>query len=393
MLHLTDELLRRYCDEADALLTTEKEHLLRCGRCRSMYDRIASNAHHAQSVLGTGEPDIDCALALHRVRHSGHTSLTAAFYTQANTQWFQLRGWHVAVAAALLLALTVGFSPLRTYAGSFLAIFEPHQFAPVAVSRADMAQLQGLPNLEAFGTMNAPSGRLRVSTFAGPYDAARYARQQVLWPRYLPHEIPRNSTFRVSDARSARFTFDAAKARASAARNRATLPAMPARVDGSTLQATIGPVVISVYGNLPESMRERAEEVRTHRAPRRMDVQHFRIPQEVVTIVQAPAPRVYSTGATVREIEQYLLAQPGVPANLAAQIRAIGNPTTTLPIPIPVDRAIAHSVVVQGVTGLSVGDNTGVGSAVIWQRNGIVYGVMAPLAERETLAIANSLGP
>ncbi len=393
MLHLPHELLRRYCDEADALLTSEKEHLLGCERCRAAYERVASNAQYARSALGTGEPKVDTAVALHRVQRSGHSSLTAALKAPASPRWFQLRGWHVAVAASLMLALTIGFSSLSTYAGSFLAIFEPHQFAPVAISRTDMAQLQGLPNLEAFGTMNAPSGRLRVSTFSGPYDASRYVRQRVLWPRYLPPQIPRNTTFRVSDARTARFTFNAATARASASLKRAALPPMPPRIDGSTLQAIIGPVVISVYGNLPENMRTRAEEVRTHRAPRRMDVQHFRIPEEVVSIVQAPAPRIYSTGATVSEIEQYLLVQPGVSANLAAQIRAIGNPTTTLPIPIPMDRAIAHNVLVQGVTGLAVGDNTGVGSAVIWERSGIVYGVMAPLAVRETLAIANSLGP
>ncbi|MDQ6933137.1 MAG: hypothetical protein M3160_08155 [Candidatus Eremiobacteraeota bacterium] len=393
MLHLADELLRRYCDEPDALLTTEKEHLISCERCRGIYDRIARNVKYARSLLGTSEPDLNCAVALQRARESRHLSLPAALEAPATTRSFALRGWHVAVAAALVLALTAGFSPLRTYAGSFLAIFEPHQFAPVALSRADMAQLRALPDLDAFGTTHAPNARLRVLTFTTPYDASRYARQRVLWPRYLPPQIPRNSTFRVSDARTASFTFEAAKARASARRNRAPLPTMPAKIDGSTLQSTIGPIVLSVYGTLPQSMRKRAEEVRAHRAERQMDVEHFSIPQDVVAIVQAPAPRVYSTGATVKEIEQYLLMQPGVPENLAAQIRSIGDPSTTLPIPIPVDRDIAHNVMVQGAAGVAVGDNTGMGAAVIWQRNGMVYGVMAPLTERQTMAIANSLGP
>jgi len=390
VLHLRDELLRRYCDEPDALLSTEKEHLLACERCRRAYDRVASNAHYVRSALGSDDPLIDSGAALRHVRQHANS---VTFKAPAATTLPKVQGWHMALAAAFVLLLAFGFSPLRTYAGSFLAIFEPHQFAPIAVSRADMAQLRGLPDLQAFGTMSAPNGRLAVSTFTSPLDASRYARQRVLVPRYLPPQIPRGSTFRVSDARTAFFRFNAAKARETAAHNRSVLPAMPPRIDGSTLQATLGPVVLSVYGDLPASMRSRAEDVRTHRAGRRMNMSHFRIPEEVVTIVQAPAPRVYSTGATVKEIEQYLLMQPGVPANLAAQIRSIGDPTTTLPIPIPIDREIAHNVAVQGVAGLSVGDNTGVGSAVIWQRNGIVYGVMAPLAERETLMIANSLGP
>jgi len=112
-----------------------------------------------------------------------------------------------------------------------------------------------------------------------------------------------------------------------------------------------------------------------------------------LVVVQAPAPRVYSTGASVREIVDYLLAQPGISANLAAQVRAIGDPSTTLPVPIPMSRAAAQPVLVQGVQGLAVGDETGVGGGVIWQRGGMVYAVAGPLRESDLLAVANSLSP
>ena len=76
---------------------------------------------------------------------------------------------------------------------------------------------------------------------------------------------------------------------------------------------------------------------------------------------------------------------------LAAQIRAIGDPATTLPIPIPVGQAAAKNVKVHGVTGLFIGDSTGLGSGVLWQQNGLVYVVGGTLTEAETLAVANSL--
>jgi anti-sigma factor RsiW len=100
---------------------------------------------------------------------------------------------------------------------------------------------------------------------------------------------------------------------------------------------------------------------------------------------------VTSTGATVAQIEDYLLRQPGVSPSLAAEIRSIGDPETTMPIPIPIERAFGLRVTVQGVSGLGVGDNTGVGGVVVWQRGGIIYAVAGQLPQRDILAIAESL--
>src|ERR671933_33338 len=110
-----------------------------------------------------------------------------------------------------------------------------------------------------------------------------------------------------------------------------------------------------------------------------------------LVVAEAAQPRITSTGATAREIEDYLLAQPGVSPQLAAEIKAIGDPTTALPIPVPVERATAQTVQVQGTSGLAVGDNTGIGSGVIWEKDGVVYGVAGALPESQILAIANSL--
>ena len=68
-----------------------------------------------------------------------------------------------------------------------------------------------------------------------------------------------------------------------------------------------------------------------------------------------------------------------------------GEPSSTLPIPIPIGQAAAKNVSVHGVSGLFVGDSTGLGSAVLWQQNGLVYVVGGTLTEAEVLAVANSL--
>jgi hypothetical protein len=60
-------------------------------------------------------------------------------------------------------------------------------------------------------------------------------------------------------------------------------------------------------------------------------------------------------------------------------------------VPIPVGQAAAKNVRVHGVSGLFIGDSTGLGSGVIWQQNGLVYYVAGTLTEAETIATANTL--
>ena len=120
------------------------------------------------------------------------------------------------LAAAAVVALALSFAPLRSTAANFLAIFEPHTFVPIGVTHADLASLRGLPELAAFGTSQHSQEAPRVETFADPRAAARFLGQSVLRPRYLPAQFGSGVQVHVLAAHSGAFTFDAAKARASA---------------------------------------------------------------------------------------------------------------------------------------------------------------------------------
>ena len=180
-------------------------------------------------------------------------------------------------------------------------------------------------------------------------------------PCALPASIGTTAKYEALARTTATFVFDASLARASAAAVGRTAPPMPAKLDGSTLVLTGGPAIMVVYGSGDQT-------------------------GNTLVIGVAKAPTVGSDGASVSEIQAYLLSQPSVSPALAAQIRAIGDPATTLPIPIPVGQAAAKNVSVHGVAGLFIGDSTGLGSAVLWQQNGLVYIVGGTLTEAETLA-------
>ena len=93
---------------------------------------------------------------------------------------------------------------------------------------------------------------------------------------------------------------------------------------------------------------------------------------------------------TARQLEDYLLSVPGIPADVASEIRAIGNPDETIPVPIPVDLASGSSVSINGAPGLLIGDSTGLGSALVWQHNGVVDAIAGTLTANEVRSAARS---
>jgi len=164
-------------------------------------------------------------------------------------------------------------------------------------------------------------------------------------------------------------TFDAARLRASASKASVHVSPMPSSIDGSTLVVNGGPALIEAWG---------ISDTRTGTAS---------IP--TLVIAQTRVPTVDSNGASRAQLEDYLLSQPGVPPELAAQIKAIKDPSTTLPIPIPKGLATTESVQVNGTPATLI--KAVLGAGVVWVKNGVIYAVGGQLTPDQVLAIATSL--
>ncbi len=292
--------------------------------------------------------------------------------------------WGAVAAAALAGAVVL--TPMGSYAQDFITIFQPKQIAAVPISPEEM---QSLPDLADYGTVVRPTHQKgqQVSTAAA---ASAAAKLQVLVPGALPTGVPTTATYEVIPGESGSFTFSAAKAKAAAAAKGKTLPPMPANIDGSSIQVTTGPAVLTVYVDKQKAAQaESAVKQSTNESA--SAVQAATTAGPMLIIGQTAVPEVKSTGVSASELENYLLEQPGISPDLANAIKAIGDPSSTLPIPIPVSKASSHQVQVQGVTGLAVADSTGLGGGIIWQKNGMVYGVAGTLSEDQLIAVANSL--
>jgi hypothetical protein len=266
-----------------------------------------------------------------------------------------------AVVAALALAAPVG-------ARGILDVFQPKSIRAITVTPGDQKALRALPPLDAFGTVRGTVSP-GVSVVASPAEIASEAHFMPRIPADVPSDVKATVHYSVTAPVNTTFTFSAAKTRAWATHEHITLRPMPANLDGTVVHAVLAPVATIRYGAL----------------------QHRRQLGTMLTVVEAPLPKITTTGADLRDITSYLLAQPGMPPDVAAQIRAIGDPNQTLPIPIRFDKQTATDVTVDGVKGLAVGDQTGIGSVVVWQKNGMFYAVGGTYAQDRILAIAGSL--
>jgi hypothetical protein len=420
MRHLNDGTLRRMQDEPLSTSGAEKDHYASCAACRERAMAIATEAERAAMLMSLPEPGVETQAALNRLRHAA-----AGQKAFRPGPWAPLKGLFVSgsnrtarPAAALALALVAMVTLVVSgVADNFVKIFEPQQFQAVQVTPDS---LRGLPDLSQFGEMKFTS----TPSFTTVADAAAAHDKTgltVISPdgSSLPSRVGGARSYVVMSPMQATFTFSAVKAQAWAKAHGKTLPAMPTGLDGSTITVEAGPGVILVYGGSTDAINQAVGVGgRGHRAvpppagagdPAAgadvpgstagnpavagqggggFDPSSLKLPD--LAVVEMKSPKVSSSGASVQQIEDYLLSLPGFPADLAAQIRAIGDPTTTLPVPVPTGQQ-SHQVDVQGVRGLFVGDSTGLGSGMIWSKGGVLYATIGTLTEGELGGVARSL--
>ena len=368
MRHLSDGTLRRIYDEPLALTAADQAHFDECEGCKPRFHVIANDARATTGLLQVPafEPQAPAALAVVRTRiKREETARPPRWYERwlgrTSPRWRPMATPAIAVLLAAALLTGLGVSGI---AQSLVRIFEPQQLKAVTVSPSDFAQTTALLDYGQVKWLPEPP-KLQQLT-----DAAAAQAQSGL-PELMPASLPNGVSGPVSYGAISRatgsLTFDAERLRASAATKGVKVNPMPSSINGSTLVVNAGPALIEVWG---------------FGAGSGMNV-------PTLVIAQTRVPTVDSNGATTAQLEDYLLSQPGVPPELAAQVRAIKDPSTTLPIPIPKGLATTESVQVNGMPATLI--KAVLGAGVVWVKNGVIYAVGGQLTPDQVLAIATSL--
>jgi hypothetical protein len=367
--HLSDGTLRRIYDEPLALTAADQAHFDECPDCKPRFAAIANEAGATTALLRVPsfEPESRAALSLVRARISREETARPPRWHERlldrnSPRW---RPMATPAAAVLLAAVLVTALAVSGVAQSLVRIFEPTQVATVQVSPSDFARSGVLLDYGNVKWLPEPPKLQQLTDAAA---ARLQSGLPVLSPASLPKGISGPVSYGVVSHTTGSLTFDAARLQASATKARVKVSAMPSNIDGSTLIVNGGPALIEVWGlgSTTETMN---------------------VP--TLVIAQTRVPTVDSTGAGAAQLEDYLLSQPGVPPELAAQVKAIKDPSTTLPIPIPKGLATTEPTQVNGTPAVLI--KAVLGAGVVWVKNGVIYAVGGQLTPDQVLAIATSL--
>jgi hypothetical protein len=109
-----------------------------------------------------------------------------------------------------------------------------------------------------------------------------------------------------------------------------------------------------------------------------------------LVVGRAVAPTGYSTGIPFETARDYLLQLPGLPAEVATQLRAFSADGTTLPLPIgdPDGSVVTSDADVNGVPATVIELRDGSMAGVVWVDDGVVTVVAGLLSVDEVLDVA-----
>jgi hypothetical protein len=261
--------------------------------------------------------------------------------------------------AAAALAVGVVLAGAGTAAATdWLPIFRTEEVVAVGLTGADLV---ALPDLEAYGEVEV-TGDGDLRSVADAATAARESGLDVPEVDALPAGVTGEPVHQVGGQVTATFTFSAERAAQATGKE---LPAPPPGVDGSSVRLVAGPGVVQVWST-------------STGAPG-------------LVVGRAVAPTAFSDGVPFETVRDHLLSLPGLPEDVAAQLRAFTADGATLPLPVPSDYVSTSTEDVDGeqATVLATRDRTL--AAVVWVADGEVTVVAGPLDTDEVLAVARGL--
>lgn len=370
MRHVPDGVLRRLDDEPLAVPDKVTDHLGRCERCSARRAQIVGDTEFAARLLSAPQPIPDADLTWARLRGELRRSPedradwrgtpTPAPRRRPRFPSVSLRAGLIVSAVGIVVAGSAAAATLTT-------IFAPTHVAPVSLTQSDLQAITaftGLGDGHVLGGFPGPSGStaLRFGTIrwssSGPSQPAASlaeATSEAGFPVPLPTHVPAGvgavQRVGVQPRVSATVTFNS----------------IAAGIAGSSVTVDAGPAVLVEYSGANGT------------------------DPPTLGVVTMRRPTARSTGATMSQVEAFLLAQPGIPSELREEIRLLGDLRTTLPVPVPPGASV-RSVQVAGWPGVLLADPSNAAAGVVWEDGqGMLHVVAGILDSQDVLNVADQL--
>ncbi|MEX2315020.1 MAG: DUF4367 domain-containing protein [Thermomicrobiales bacterium] len=284
-----------------------------------------------------------------------------------------------ALVAVIAVVAAVTFTPMRTVADDFLNQFRVQKFAAVTIPMNMLSPLQSaalsgmsdedkqrfhdqLSQLGAFDTtfefdmdnLPAPMSLDEAEARFGDIDA----------PDDLPDGFGETPNAYVTEAGSAAYTLNTA--------------------EGQELIDELG---LPIYA-LPDPAAYPTLEFSAN-IPAAAFLEYTNADGKRILVGQMASPTLdIPDGIDMDDLREEILRFPGLPTDLVAQLRSIEDWESTLIIPIP-EGATSDDVTINGEPGLLIEHD--LGSAILWEKDGILYAVIGQVSDDEVRDIADSM--
>ncbi len=371
--------LRAFLDAElpDEMITAVRSHLESCATCRRTAARLESDSAWASRQM---------AMMVHsELEAVPSTARALARLTdriQAKPSWKERmvemlgldnRRWRPALIALALVVVAVSFTlePVRVAAGDFLAIFRVQEFAVIPIGPEQMERMEEIGwLLEQNFFLSEPImvEEPEVETIATLDEASVAAGFAARTPEYLPEGFVPVEGIEVTGPGSAQLAVDVELAR--------SLFVM-AGLDPTLLPDSLGeqPLAVSLFPMVKQTWR--------HQYP------------GALIFLQGPSPEVgFPDDVDPAALGAAALQLLGMSEHEAERMSNAIDWTTTLVLPIPTDIVSFREVTIDGTRGLVLSeeyDRLGSHSALMWQKDGIVYLMQGNMQMSDLMDVADSI--
>lgn len=345
--------LRAWLDHDDEEIS---RHIAACGACSETVGALRRNAELAAARVAWLAPPEDALDSGRPAPPAPPASRPTALAPRRRRLTLpSLPRLGAAAAALLLAAVLVGTPDGRSAAAAFLAQFRSERFEVVTFHPEELGR--GVSDLRQLGRVSGDFEQEPVEV-ASIAEARRLSGLDVSAPpaRLLPDRVRRQPIIHAVGPRTLQLEFDTARA-----------PELPASFDGARLRIGVPAGVALLYPSVGGGG-----------------------PGLVVGEAEAVTAEVEG-GPGLAEVRDVLLELDGLPERLRAQLRAIDDWRSTLPLPVPTDAVVWQDVVLDGRPAVAFGDESGLGSAVLWQADGRIHGVGGQLPMSQVRRVAEQL--
>lgn len=272
------------------------------------------------------------------------------------TEMFKRKYALATLAVLVLFSLAFAFPSVRAAASDFLGLFRVQKFAAISVSPEQLAMLQEIAEsglmpgqvemIEEPGELTAVSSLAEASAFAG-------------WPVRTLSELGTPDRIYTMTGGSGRLIINVEDTRSIVEMAGVDPALIPDSLDGQPVNVTVYPAVSLQW--------------------------------DEIVLVQSPSPLVeYPDDVDTEALGEALLQILGMDARQARRLARNIDWTNTLLLPVPENIASFSEVNVDGVTGIALSSINGRDTALMWQKDGLVF-VLSGANIADLIEAANSL--